>query len=71
VALAERIRDSVARTEVNFEGKMLRVTVSVGVASLAACETDATPAQLLALADAALYRAKEGGRNRVAVAPLP
>jgi PleD family two-component response regulator len=39
------------------------VTVSVGVAGSTAWPTD--PDALLARADAACYRAKEGGRNRV------
>jgi diguanylate cyclase (GGDEF)-like protein len=42
------------------------VTVSVGVAGFTADMTDSS--QLLAAADAALYRAKQGGRDRVAVA---
>jgi len=42
------------------------VTVSVGVA---VCEGDATIAQLLANADAQLYRAKAEGRGRVCVEP--
>ena len=47
------------------DGVLPPITVSVGVA-LAAAETDA--AALLGRADAALYRAKEQGRNRVVVA---
>lgn len=39
------------------------VTISVGVADLAGCDTP-TPAALMAAADAALYRAKHSGRNR-------
>ncbi|MGY1673135.1 diguanylate cyclase [Geodermatophilus sp. SYSU D00710] len=44
----------------------LPVTVSVGAASTAEV-TDRTPAQLLGLADARLYRAKRAGRDRVVV----
>jgi diguanylate cyclase (GGDEF)-like protein/PAS domain S-box-containing protein len=63
VVLAERIREAVAAMQVDG----LRVTVSIGVAGLD--ETAApTPAALIELADAALYRAKEDGRNRVRVA---
>ena len=43
--------------------KTLSVTVSIGVAE--PDEPRATPAEVLRAADRALYRAKEGGRNRV------
>jgi diguanylate cyclase (GGDEF)-like protein len=64
-ALGERIRVAVA--ERPFAGNDVHpavpVTVSVGVAGPSAWPTD--PDALLARADAACYRAKEGGRNRV------
>jgi diguanylate cyclase (GGDEF)-like protein len=43
------------------------VTISLGVAS-AEAHADGSPAELLAAADRALYRAKHEGRNRVVVA---
>ena len=45
-------------------GKTLSVTVSVGVAQPGG-HSLRTPAQVLRAADEALYRAKQGGRNRV------
>ncbi|WP_049824395.1 sensor domain-containing diguanylate cyclase [Desulfurivibrio alkaliphilus] len=45
------------------------LTVSVGVSSLS--PTMENPRQLVALADQALYRAKQDGRNRVAGLPSP
>ena len=56
IALAERLRQQVADAS-------LGVTCSVGVALANAADADAS--QVIARADAALYRAKEGGRNRV------
>jgi diguanylate cyclase (GGDEF)-like protein len=44
------------------------VTVSVGVAGMG--DASCTPEELFELADKALYRAKENGRNRVEVEPV-
>ena len=46
-----------------FSGKILSVTVSIGVAERN--EKLATPAAVMTAADKALYRAKRAGRNRV------
>jgi len=67
---AERLREAVAATPVSFEGAVVPVTVSLGVAAWER-NGNANIEQLLALADAALYCAKERGRNRVEVAPGP
>lgn len=68
--LAERIRAAVAATPVEAAaGVSLRVTVSIGLAGFPAPRADgdlkALAEQLLAEADAALYRAKAAGRDRV------
>ncbi|HEX9050537.1 MAG TPA: GGDEF domain-containing protein [Anaeromyxobacter sp.] len=61
---AERIRAAVAAADVEAGGVALPVTVSLGCAAREAGETG--PA-LLARADARLYAAKAGGRNRVEI----
>jgi diguanylate cyclase (GGDEF)-like protein len=62
--VAERVRKRLANNLfLAGEGLNLRVTASFGVASFP--EDAATPDTLLEAADAAMYRAKDGGRNCV------
>ena len=64
---AERIRRAVERTTLNRDGKVLSITVSIGVVT-----GGDTLDEALRKADEALYRAKQTGRNRVAMAePSP
>lgn len=58
---AERLRAAIAGLEVDSRPP-LRLTVSVGVATI---ETDESFAAVLDRADAAMYRAKQAGRNCV------
>jgi diguanylate cyclase (GGDEF)-like protein len=61
--LAERLRHAVTDTPVPTRTGPLEVTVSVGATQVQA--TDSIVEDALARADAALYRAKQGGRNQV------
>jgi len=61
--LAQRIRQCVEDSMVPTAGGDLRYTASIGVTALAESDRDWRAALLRA--DAALYRAKESGRNRV------
>lgn len=60
---AERLRASVERIDLSDIAPGLRVTVSIGLSLLRA--DDDSLADVMARADAALYRAKVAGRNRV------
>jgi two-component system cell cycle response regulator len=62
--VAERLRAAVEERPVAGPSGPLRVTISLGVASVPHGEIN-SPAGLIAAADRALYRAKERGRNRV------
>jgi diguanylate cyclase (GGDEF)-like protein len=69
-ARAERIRSKLHELTVLHQGQSLGIiTVSVGVASLPLHGT--SPDVLLAAADAALYRAKREGRDRVVKSDPP
>lgn len=64
VLLAERLRDIIARTDVEYQNKHLKITVSIGVCTWEPPFKEDFE-ELIRRADAALYRAKEQGRNRV------
>ena len=64
--LAKRLRLAISKARVELpNGRMLKVTASVGVA----VKADLTsPEELIAAADDALYEAKRAGKNRVVAA---
>ena len=70
LGIAERLRNGVEWSSLTLgeSGETVRVTVSVG---LAAARAEEPLEALIARADAALYRAKESGRNRSVCAPTP
>lgn len=71
-ATAERVRRAVEEHPVVTEaGEEIRVTISVGGAAAIVVDEPEDGQHLLEEADAALYRAKELGRNRVEMAPRP
>lgn len=67
VEVAERVRRAIAGKPVVWHGRPLEVTASLGVATCP--ESVESPHELLAAADAALYRSKGSGRNRTTAAP--
>jgi len=67
--IAERFRKAVEAAEFPWSDRRLKVTISVGIATLA--EDVPNDEALLKKADDALYRAKTAGRNRVEPAAAP
>jgi diguanylate cyclase (GGDEF)-like protein len=67
-SLAERLRAGIASLAIGAPGAELRVTLSVGIACLDEIADGGTPAELVARADARLYRAKRSGKNCVLAA---
>ncbi len=62
-AAAEKLRRCVEKAKMNYEGAVIPVTLTAGVAEASSADTD--PARLFSRADKALYSGKAGGRNRI------
>ena len=66
MATAERVRSRVWETPIETEAGPLPVSISLGLASHNVADLDSSKGQqLVRAADAALYKAKANGRNRV------
>jgi diguanylate cyclase (GGDEF)-like protein len=72
LAIAERVRQSVLAMDLLHEASQVAkiVTVSIGVATLYPGDAETQLEVLIKRADEALYKAKEGGRNRACQAAL-
>ena len=64
ITVAERIRSSISAEPINSGSERIPVTVSLGVA-IGGNQMGEDAGMLIAAADAALYRAKKAGRNRI------
>lgn len=62
-AVAERMRQAIAAAPFDIGGNAIRVTASLGVTQSPDVEDEVNA--VIRRADEALYRAKNGGRNRV------
>lgn len=73
--LAERVRASIEKHSLSYEGQTISMTTSVGLAGCdpedgCAPETDEALSTLISKADRCLYEAKRSGRNRVVTEDL-
>lgn len=69
--LAERVRECIVATpHVMPNGQIVRVTASLGAAGTAPGQSSLSLDELIQRADAALYRAKSGGRDRVSISDV-
>lgn len=66
---AKGLTRAIGPLQVSADGEAISPTISIGVAG--ADPSDSDPLSLIARADAALYKAKKGGRNQYALAPPP
>ncbi len=64
--VGERIRENIEKLKIEFEGNILSTTASVGIACFPDDGVDFK--QLFSAADAAMYYAKNNGKNRVCLA---
>jgi diguanylate cyclase len=67
LALAERVRAAVAAIEFSCAGQPVRFSISIGVVAQVV-PANGSVEEFVAEADAALFRAKNAGRNRVVMA---
>jgi diguanylate cyclase (GGDEF)-like protein len=65
IDISERVRMAVCANTIAHEGEVISITVSIGVATIQ--PDDTSWISLFQIADQALYRAKAGGRNLIAI----
>ncbi len=66
-SVSERLRRKIASEKINLNGNVVFVTVSLGVAVVERFNDRIDKNKIIEVADSALYRSKNTGRNRVTV----
>ena len=69
LVIAERIREAISESKVEFKGQVIPITASIGIASTESGVSDLN--QMLQIADSALYEAKRIGRDQVLIGSSP
>ena len=64
ISLAEELRESVEDCQINYNNITVKLTISCGISTYLQ-QHNVKPEHLFALADKALYEAKDNGRNQV------
>ncbi len=63
----ERLRETLSKEEIDIDnGRKIKITISIGISSFP--DDGSTLKELIEASDIALYKAKNGGRNRVILA---
>jgi diguanylate cyclase (GGDEF)-like protein len=65
LVVAERMREAISESKVEFKDQVIPITASIGIASTESDVSDLN--QMLQLADSALYEAKRSGRDQVLI----
>ncbi len=65
--IAERMRKDIESTPMTYKKKVIKLTVSIGIAGFTSQKDPELLKDIIAHADSALYQAKESGRNKVVV----
>lgn len=65
--IAERLRSNISQLVVDWENKQLSVTISIGISFYCHEHANLTKNQIIAIADAGLYRSKKKGKNCISL----
>ncbi|MCI5146125.1 MAG: GGDEF domain-containing protein [Candidatus Electrothrix sp. AR3] len=63
--IAEKMRIKIAESPLNYEGNIITITVSCGIACFPEHGEDLT--EIMKMADKALYRSKDYGKNQCTI----
>lgn len=65
--IAERLRTNIDQISMDWKGEKISVTISLGISLYCPKTANLTKNQIIAIADAGLYRSKKNGKNRVSL----